>query len=222
VTEVHVAVKNRSTSKWWDGATRTWSALFTPNPATLGADINGSRDWSFAWPAPSGGGDFMVQAEAVDADGQHDTEVPTAIFTLSGLNDPPETSVTSPVFKQVFSFPDGVRQEFDIALAGQATDAAGPQPGVSRVYVTVKNREHGEWYCGTCAVKWRQTVYRNVATLADPDSTSTSWRLAMRAYDHPHSYYVSAWAVDRDGNEDATRAVLQRFCVRDPSDPYCA
>jgi outer membrane protein assembly factor BamB len=222
VVDVLVGVKNRSTSKWWDGATGTWVALFTPNRATLGPSSGTSRNWSYAWPAPVGGGDFMVQAEAVDSDGQHDTVVPTAAFTVTGLNNPPDTTITSPVFKQVFNFPGGVRQEFDIQLAGQATDVAGARPGVTRVYVTVKNREHGEWYCGTCAVRWQPTAFRNVATLTSAGSTTTSWRLVMRAYDHPHSYYVTAWAVDRDGNEDATRAVLQRFCVRDPGDISCA
>jgi hypothetical protein len=44
----------------------------------------------------------------------------------------------------------------------------------------------------------------------------------MRTYDHPHSYHVQAWAQDRDDEQDTTRAILSRFCVRDAGDDTCA
>jgi hypothetical protein len=222
VTQVQVAIKNRSTSKWWDRATSSWTNVFTPNAATLAAPSGGSRRWTFSWPAPADGGDFLVQAEAVDADGQHDTSVASALFTVTALGGAPDTSLASPTNKQILRFPGGVRQEFDVAITGAATDTAGTLVGVKNVFVTVKNREHGDYYCATCTVKWGTAVVRNQATLSNPNGSTTQWRLAMRTYDHPHSYHVQAWAQDRDNKQDTTRAILSRFCVRDAGDDTCA
>ena len=41
------------------------------------------------------------------------------------------------------------------------------------------------------------------------------WRFTFPTYDHPHTYSITAWAVDRNGNPDPTRAVVSRICVRD-------
>jgi hypothetical protein len=41
-------------------------------------------------------------------------------------------------------------------------------------------------------------------------------------YDHPHSYYVTAWAVDLDGEADQTHAQVSRFCVNDAGNTSCA
>lgn len=221
VTAVEVAIKNRGTSKWWNQATTSWVNVFTPNAATLGATTGGSRGWSYAWPAPPDGGDYLVQAEAVDAEGQHDTSMASAMFSLTALGGAPDTTLTSPIVKQIFRFPGDVRQEFDIPISGTATDTGGTLVGVKKVFVTVKNREHGDYYCATCATKWGSTVVRNVATLTSPNATSTRWRLDMRTYDHPHSYHVQAWAQDRDNKQDTTRAILSKFCVRDAGDNTC-
>jgi len=52
--------------------------------------------------------------------------------------------------------------------------------------------------------------------LASPDATSTGWSLTFPVYDHPHDYRITAWAIDRDGQADQTRAKVARFCVLDP------
>jgi outer membrane protein assembly factor BamB len=221
VNQVQVAIKNRATSKWWSQATQTWVNVFTPNPATLGPASGGSRSWTYSWPAPPDGGDFLVQAEAVDGDGQHDTSVASAMFTVTALGGAPETTLSSPTNMQIFRFPGGVRQEFDVPIAGTATDSGGTLVGVRKVFVTIKNREHGDYYCATCTPRWQPTVTRNVATLTTPNATSTQWRLNMRTYDHPHSYHVQAWAQDRDNKHDTTRAILSRFCVKDAGDNTC-
>jgi hypothetical protein len=142
-----------------------------------------------------------------------------------GTGNPPETSITSPVFKQIFTFPGGIRQSFPITITGTATDPTGTNRGVAKVYIFVKNREHGEYYCGPagCAggALWSPTYRKLEATLASPGAASTTWSFTFPTYDHPHSYFVAAWAQDLNGEIDQTRATVQRFCVRDPGDLTC-
>ncbi len=141
-------MKNKNSTKWWDGATSTWSSVFQQNLATLASPGAGSTGWTFNVPMPSTGGVFYAQAEAVDGDGQSDVSVAKVNFTVLGTGNPPETSISSPVFKQIFTFPGGVRQSFPITISGTATDPTGTNRGVAKVYIFVKNREHGEYYCG--------------------------------------------------------------------------
>jgi len=225
VQKVYVAVKNKNSTKWWDGATNTWSSVFQQNLATLASPGAGSTGWTFNVPMPSTGGVFYAQAEAVDGDGQSDVSVAKVSFTVLGTGNPPETSISSPVFKQIYYFPGGVRQSFPITISGTATDPTGSNRGVAKVYIFVKNREHGEYYCGSagCAggALWSPTYRKLEATLANPGAASTTWTFTFPTYDHPHSYFVAAWAQDLNGEIDQTRATVQRFCVRDPGDMTC-
>jgi outer membrane protein assembly factor BamB len=225
VQKVLVAVKNRNSTKWWDGETGTWSPVFQQDRATLANAGAGSTGWTYDVPMPATGGVFYAQAEAVDADGQSDVSVAKVSFTVLGAGNPPDTAVTSPVFKQVFTFPGGTRQSFPITISGTASDPTGSNRGIAKVFIFVKNREHGEYYCGPagCAggAQWSPNYRKLEATLADPGAASTTWTLTFPTYDHPHSYFVAAWAQDLDGEIDQTRATVQRFCVRDPGDMTC-
>lgn len=230
VARVFVAVKNRNTNKWWDPVSGMWTNVFTQFDGTLTGPGAASTGWQAAFAVPSAGGEFFAQAEAVDSDGQHDPSVASAKFSVTSLGNPPETTVDSPVFKQVFFFPGGVRQSFNITIRGTATDTGGAHPGVQKVIVQVKNREHGEYFCGApgCAggsgesTAWGPTFVPVPATLDQPGATSTGWSLTIPTYDHPHSYFIAAWAVDKDGEIDQSRAMVARFCVRDSGDTFCA
>jgi outer membrane protein assembly factor BamB len=225
VSKVLVAVKDQNTGKWWDKATGTWTNVFTQHQANLGAPGSPSTAWSSSFRAPSAGGQFFAQAEAVDTHGQHDPLVASVRFTVTGLGNPPETTITSPFFKQIFDFPGGVRQSFPVTITGTASDTGGAHPGVSKVYVVVKNREHNEWYCGAAGCSggfWAPTSRWVMASVESPGATTTRWSITVPVYDHPHSYSVTAWAEDLDGEKDTTRAMVSRFCVRDPGDPFCA
>ncbi len=229
VQRVFVAIKNKNTNAWWNGATGTWKNIFQQNPATLSNPGGASTNWTYDVPIPSTGGVFFAQAEAVDQDGQHDPTLAQVNFTVSSSGSPPETSITSPVFKQVFHFPGGVRQSFPITVEGTASDPGGSTRGIAAVKVVIKNIEHGEFYCGSsgCAgsggesSSWRPVYTILNATLGSPGANSTTWTLTFPTYDHPHKYRITAWAVDRDGEEDATRAVVSRICVRDTGDNSC-
>jgi outer membrane protein assembly factor BamB len=225
VQKVYVAVKDRNSTKWWDSSTNSWSTVFQQNLATLASPGAGSTGWMFSLPVPATGGVYYTQAEAVDGDGQSDVSVAKVNYTVSSSGNPPETTITSPVYKQIFYFPDGVRQSFPITITGTASDPTGSNRGVAKVFIFVKNREHAEYYCGSagCAggALWSPTYRKLQATLDNPGAASTTWSLTFPTYDHPHSYFVAAWAQDLNGEIDQTRATVQRFCVRDPGDTTC-
>ena len=229
VTKVLVAIKNKNTNKWWVGSTGTWSSVFEQNLATLSNPSATSTSWNSTFDVPFSGGVFFAQAEAVDTNGQHDPTVAMTNFTVGGLGNPPETTITSPVFKQIFHFPGGVRQRFLITVTGTASDSGGDTPGIERVSVVIKNIEHGEHYCGSlgCAngsgetSEWSPVYTVLSAQLSDPGAETTTWTIQFPTYDHPHKYRIVAWAVDSDGEADQTKAVVSRICVRDAGDNAC-
>jgi outer membrane protein assembly factor BamB len=229
VRKVFVAIKDRNSTKWWDGATQSWSSVFQQNEAALADPGSGSTAWTYSVPLPPQGGVYFAQAEAIDADGQHDVSVAQADFTVSSSGNPPETTISVPTFKQVFTFPGGSRQSFPVTIRGTATDTSGANRGIDTVYLYVKNREHGEYFCGAggCPAQggevsdWSPTYRKLEAVLDDPGQASTTWSYTFPTYDHPHSYFVAAWAEDLNGEIDQTRAQVQRFCIRDPGDLTC-
>jgi outer membrane protein assembly factor BamB len=225
VNRVLVSVKDRGTSKWWDGTARVWSKFFVENQASLGG-----RNWSLAFPVGTNGGSFLAYADAVDDDGQHSAPVAEARFVVASLGSPPDTTITSPTRKQVFNFPASGGTRFPITVQGTATDPGGTSRGVAKVNVVVTNIEHREYYCGGpcpnqppghAGADWRAQYFVTTATLAGPGAASTTWTLTFNVYDHAHKYSISAWAVDRDGETDTTKARVSPICVRDAGVRSC-
>ena len=145
VARVDVGV--RMNGKWWNAATRTWVPAFTPNPAKLAGPGKPSTTWTFSVPVPAAGGPVVAQADAVDTDGQTDPQPRLVPFTVASLGNPPDTTITTPSFTQVFFFPNG-RNSFPITISGTASDTLGAHPGVKKLLLTVLNIEHAEYYCG--------------------------------------------------------------------------
>ena len=226
VTSVLVSVRDEDRGLYWDGTTRTWKKVLTQNVGALAQQGRSSTTWSYAFPAPKNGGPFTVQAEAVDPDGQHDPTLARSVFSLTSLMKPPDTAVGSPRLNQLFTFPNG-RQSFNITITGTATDTKGTKPGVATVYVVVQNMEHGEYFCGPVGCgggetgRWIPMWFKIAATVASPGAKSTTWTLTFPTYDHPHTYSITAWAIDRNGNADPFRASVSRICVKDPGATTC-
>jgi outer membrane protein assembly factor BamB len=222
VQQVQASIYDKNRGMYWSAATNSWTNVITLDPAALSATGARSTNWNIAFPVSANGGPFIVQAEAVDRDGQHDPSVARSDFTVTSMTSPPDTTITSPVNNKLFPFPNGVRQSFSIVASGNAVDQAGAHPGVSQVWVVVENLEHVEYYCGASGCgggetgRYRPTYTKVPATLASPGATSTTWSLTFWTYDHPHTYKIVAWAVDRDGNPDPVRVVVNRICVNDP------
>jgi outer membrane protein assembly factor BamB len=227
VERVLVSVKDRNSGKWWDGTSQTWSRFFAQNQAALSALGATATGWSYAFPVGPAGGSFLAYADAVDRDGQHGTPVPSSRFVVASLGSPPDTTITVPTRKQVFNFPPSGGVSFPVTAEGMATDGGGRTPGIASVNVVVTNIEHREYYCGPSgcpgapSVYWRPTYTVVQAVLTSPGATSTRWSLGFPVYDHAHKYSVSAWAVDRDGERDPTKARVSPICVRDAGVRSC-
>jgi outer membrane protein assembly factor BamB len=231
VSKVLVALKNINTTKWWNAATGTWGRTFQQSSAAL-SGTPANRSWTTTVPVPAGGGPFYVQAEAVDTDGQHDPTVPGITFEIQSLTHPPDTSIDTPLDDAVLHFPldgngDPIYEPFEIVASGEAVDDGGPHPGVDHVLVTIANQEHDEYYCGApgCGVSgesssWSPTLTVLTVPVADPGSTSTTWTTSFLTYDHPHTYRITAWAVDLDNKADPARASVH-ICVRPPGEEIC-
>jgi hypothetical protein len=232
VSKVYVGVKNTASGRWWDPVSQTWSPVFQQVQATLGSPGGTSTSWSASIPAPPEGGVFLVQGDAVDSDGQHDPNLPSIKFTLTSLTNPPDTAILMPTFRQIFHPPccDGSGHYFMpyyIQISGTATDTAGTNPGVKYVRVSVRNIQHGEYWCGPDGCPgapgtfWRPAATSVLATLSSPGGTSTDWNTQFLIYDHEHSYRIVAWAIDNDKVADPTRASVNKICVNDPTNNRC-
>ncbi len=200
IATVQVAVKDRTTNEWYDAATDTWHAGFRWNDAALGVPGATSTSWSLEMPLAPGG--YHLQARAIDTEGDIDPTRETARFDVTaGAPDTvaPDTSLDTPYEDEVLA-PNPT-------LDGAAADAVG----VTRVDVAIKDRDSGLWY-DTSAGTWSAGFRWNVASLASPGATATTWSLATAL--GVGDYHVQARAVDAAGNVDASRASL-RFSVAD-------
>jgi outer membrane protein assembly factor BamB len=232
VSRVYVAVKDTASGRWWDPDKQVWSPVFQQMPATLANPGGTSTGWTASLPAPTDGGVFLVQADAVDTDGQHDPNLPSVKFTLTSLSNPPDTTIGAPTLRQIFYPPccdaNGLFfMPYYVTVSGNATDTQGAHPGVMQVRVSVRNIEHGEYWCGEggCpgepGVFWQPAFTSVLATLDSPGATSTGWSTRFLIYDHEHTYRIVAWATDNDGTDDPTRAQVNKVCVNWPTDNRC-
>jgi outer membrane protein assembly factor BamB len=239
VAAVNVAVK-MNPGLWWNAATQTWSKTYQESPATLTNPGAASTNWSSSFQAPLNGGQFTVYASAVDNGGQHDPLPASSTFMVAANGNPPDTTIASPVFRQVFNYPlipnQNTRFQCDqptyppceITINGTATDSGGAHPGIATVYVIIKNIQHSEYYCGPDPSNnqgggcWQPTTYKIKATLANPGAVSTNWTAQFEIFDHKHSYRITAWAVDKDNESDPTRFVIGRICANAVGDATCA
>ena len=226
VSGVQWALRNNNTRRWWNAAARAWQVVYVQNPAALTAPGAATTGWSASFPVPSNGGAFTAYAEAVDPGGLHDPTPAISSFFVDSLGQPPDTTISAPSNGQVFTFPGGVRRSFPVTISGTATDPGGTSRGIQQVRVVVQNLDHGEYFCGSPDCNqfgdfpWVANFRSPPATLASPGAATTTWRIDVPVYDHPHSYSVTAWAVDADGLVEQSRPT-RVFCVRDAGATGC-
>jgi outer membrane protein assembly factor BamB len=226
VSRVLFSVRNDNSHTWWDATSRTFKTTFTQNRATLGSPGAPTTTWSGSFGVPFGGGAFTVFAEAVDPGGLHDATPDTSSVFVDSLGQPPNTTITAPASDEVVHFPGGVRQQFDVIVRGTATDPGGTTRGIREVRVVVQNLEHGEYFCGPPGcnpfgdIRWVPDYSSPKATLASPGANSATWSMKVRVYDHPHSYMITAWAIDENGLIEQSRPT-RTFCVRDADTTTC-
>ena len=231
VANVLVAIKNRSTGKWWDDSTKSWTSIFTETEATLDNPGGKSTNWETKVPLTMDGGNFLVQAEARDSDRQHDSLVSQVSFNVPTQGNPPAATVTNPAtgYSLISYFPNG-REPYIFTVTGTAEDTKGAHPGIEKVLVQIRNTDHNEYYCGTKGCpdaptapdpedtenKWRPKGTVLQAKLANPGATSTTWSIEFPVYDHPHNYRINVRPVDLDGEQSQAWIQSGKLCVRDP------
>jgi DNA-binding beta-propeller fold protein YncE len=87
VGSVVVSVKDRTTNRWWNGATGTWGSALANNAATLGSPGAAVTAWSYAFDAAAaaaagGSGSYFASAMAADAGGATDPSRASTRFTV--------------------------------------------------------------------------------------------------------------------------------------------
>ena len=180
-----------------------------------------------SFPVPFGGGSFEVQSEAVDRGGQHDRNVgagAASSSTASAIRR--NTTVTNPTDLQILRFPNDVRQSFPVIVQRHRRrlrrqppgHPGGPrrhqEPRARRVLLRRTRLRQ------PAAPEWVARYRAPAATLASPNAVSTAWSISVPMYSHPHSYSVTAWAVDSDGQVEQSRPTIT-WCVRDTGDNSC-
>jgi outer membrane protein assembly factor BamB len=224
VTGVKVALKDLNQRRWWNAASSTWVKTYTENSATLAAPGTAQTTWSWPFGVPFDGGRYTAFATAVDDGNRRDAVPAVASFSIESLGQPATATMTSPAANQTVVFPGGVPQSFDLTISGTATDSGGTKPGVAKVWATVENIDHGEWFCGApgCnpfgSTPWTGDYTPFTATLANPGATTTAWSFVVPTYDHPHAYRATVWAEDRDGHVQQLRRAVT-FCVKTAAGP---
>jgi outer membrane protein assembly factor BamB len=218
VGAVTVAVRDVNADTWWNRATNGWGRLPVENPATVASPGGAATAWSIPFPIPYNGGTFEVRARTLDTAQDPDPSPATARFFVESLGAPAKATITTPATdKRTFIIPGGSDSAFDISVGGTATDTGGTKPGVAQVVLSVRNVEHAEYFCGAPLCNgygWSYvggpTTYQ--ATLGSPNAVTTTWSSTVQVYGHPHTYVVTAWAIDRDGQVQQARPSVT-FCT---------
>jgi DNA-binding beta-propeller fold protein YncE len=83
VAGVEVAVRDRTTSQWWDFATSTWVSGLRWGNATLAMPGGLSTDWSMPFNPSGGSGAYFAQARATDGAGNVEADKPSVRFEVS-------------------------------------------------------------------------------------------------------------------------------------------
>ena len=184
MSNVQVQVYNVTGARYWKGSTGQWVATEAWNNYTGGTLAN----WTYTMPTLTSGRQYQVDAKAIDAGGNFDTDGdgPFA-FDYDDVN--PTVDITTPD-------PDTEYYQAMDTFAGQADDDSS---GVDKVEVKLQRLSDNEW--------WDDSVPGWVVTetllLADVTALPT-WTYDASApavtYGDGLTYEVSAKATDFAGN----------------------
>ncbi len=190
VTNVRVAIRNVTTSQWWNGT--GWQTAIFNHEATLTAPGTAATAWSLGWTPPAAGS-YAIQVTAVDAVGKVDTSKPWVPFTYA----PPSPDQANP--NATVSVPTANRNYTlgPITFRGNATD----DRSVTNVRVAIRNVTTSQWWNGT---GWQTAIFNHEATLTAPGTTATAWSLSWTP-PATGSYAIQVTAVDGAGKVDQTK-----------------
>ncbi len=184
VTDVQVAVQDRTTGEWLQPDGVAWSIQFASRPATLDAPGTTVSGWSWWWTPPLEG-EYAIWAQTGDIAGKVDSTASYVPFFVypGGLDDQPPTTVTS------YPTANGLVANQDIAFSGTASD----NRSVTDVYISMRNVDTGEWW--QPGGGWAVDFAAFDAGLDNPGGVLTGWSYTWTP-PGPGTYAVQAQARD--------------------------
>jgi hypothetical protein len=191
VTNVRVAIRNVTTSQWWNGS--AWQTAIFQHESTLTSPGAASTGWSLSW-SPPAAGSYAIQVTAVDGVGKVDATKPWVPFSYA----PPSQDVAAPNGTVTSPTPNQVVLPGPRTFTGNATDDVS----VTNVRVAIRNVTTMQWWNGT---GWGTTFVNLEATLTAPGTTSTGWSLAWTIPSGTANYAIQVTAVDGTGKVDASK-----------------
>jgi hypothetical protein len=82
IDRVRIAIKDKTTSLWWDGSAWQAGFLWIPGDTTLGTPGGTSTTWSYDFTPPAPG-DFIFSVRADDTSGNLDPVTPWVSFSVA-------------------------------------------------------------------------------------------------------------------------------------------
>ncbi len=184
VTVAQVALKNRLTGQWWNGA--GWQGGLQWIDASLASPGAASTGFSYSFTGGTAGGSYWLQARSGDAAGNWSPNTGLRFDLSGGDTIKPTAALTSPGSGEVL--PLG-----PVAVAG----TAGDDTGVTVAQVAVKNRLTGQWWNGA---GWQGGLQWIDASLAAPGAASTGFSYSFTGGTSGGSYWLQVRSGDAAGN----------------------
>ena len=115
-TAVNVAVKNKATGQWWNAPTPDVEQDLPGIAGHADQPRRGQHQLVIELRCADGRRQFVIQASAVDNGGQHDPLPASISITVAANGNPPDTTIISPVFRQVFNYPLDLGQRHPVPV----------------------------------------------------------------------------------------------------------
>lgn len=204
IGSVYTAVRDRTSSLWWNAKEAIWGTQKTWNYAAVTSPSVTSVTWLSSFVGVKYGGSYQVQAKATDTTGNERLGTLTNFQSAgapSGDATPPTLTVTSPSN-------DAVMPVGAVTIGGQATDDAS----VATVEVAIRNRTTGQWWQPGTG-QWGANLKWFSVTLANPGAVSTAWSTTWSDGVAGGSYRAQARATDASGNVSASPFPARQWTV---------
>jgi hypothetical protein len=201
---VSIAVRNRTTLRWWDAKNAVWAANRVWNIAPTVTPTVTDGTFAFSFVGVGYGTPYSTQVQVTDVTGTTFTGALRNFTTVgSGPVDATAPTVTIPTPAK-----DSVQPAGPIAIGGHASDDVA----VATVEVAIRNRVTGQWWqpgTGTwgASLKWFSVA------LGSPGAPSTTWSTTWSDAASGGSYRVQVRATDTSGNITATPYPFTQFTV---------
>lgn len=174
IDHVEVAIKQKTTGSYWNGA--TWS------PAQRWLRANGTSSWALTWPGLIGNGEYTILGRTVDMAGNVETSLDPGRNWINFMLDStrPGSTIVSPK--------SGTMLNMLTQISGTANDDFS---GVKKVEITIR-RANDQYY-------WDGTNWQRNRILLQASGTN-SWNYPWPQQAGDGIYTVTSQSTDQAGN----------------------